>query len=165
MGKMGQSYLPNLHNSENNSTLCRNLGTKHILKIISFYYILVGSGSGSGQRPLREPLGKAAELFHFPLQRFYFQILSRKKACQGEDLRAFLNSLIVHSSNISKEVVSNCEDRYLYFSSFCWQTFFSSISRDLATLGRNKKVKAKKAKITTKLMSPGGSLLGTKKCT
>ena len=96
------------------STLCRNLGTKHILKIISFYYILVGSGSGSGQRPLREPLGKAAELFHFPLQRFYFQILSRKKACQGEDLRAFLNPLIVHSSTISKEVVSNCEDLYAF---------------------------------------------------
>ena len=76
MGKMGQSYLPNLHNSENNSTLCRNLGTKHILKIISFYYILVGSGSGSGQRPLREPLGKA---FSLPFAALLFSDTQQKK--------------------------------------------------------------------------------------
>ena len=39
-------------------------------------------------------------------------------------------------------------------SSFCWQTFFSSISRDLATLGRNKKVKAKKSKDYNKINVP-----------
>ena len=148
MGKMGQSTLFTLH-----STLCRNLGTKHILKIISFYYILVGSGSGSGQRPLREPLGKA---FSLPFAALLFSDTQQKK---GLSRRGSTCVSKFPNSTFFNHFQRSC---FKLWGLICFLVSVGKLSFHQSLgiwppLEEIKKSKRKKAKITTKLMSPGGA--------